>query len=130
MYYSPFWNHCRARCFCWGKWKFCRHKYIIAHTALSWFRKVKSTKVPTFHFELSSQFLKWVTIVITRSVSGIIDIYSPYFFIYGTSVQFIPLTALGHKLHWWAINEKLWAINIYNTLENCVIVIKWVTRGD
>ena len=30
---------------------------------------------------------------------------------------------LAHKLHWRVINEKLWAINIYNALQNRVIVL-------
>lgn len=42
------------------------------------------------------------------------DIYSPYFFIYDPPVQFI---------HWWAIKEKLRAINIYNIIQNRNIVI-------
>ena len=29
---------------------------------------------------------------------------------------------LGYELHWWSINEKLWAMNIYNTLQNRVTV--------
>ena len=29
---------------------------------------------------------------------------------------------LGYELYWWSINEKLWAMNIYNTLQNRVTV--------
>ena len=56
-------------------------------------------------------------------MSGIIDIYSPYFSFMNLQCNLYPWLRLGHKFPWWTINEKSWAINLYNALQNWVITI-------
>ena len=47
-------------------------------------------------------------------LKGIVDIYSPQFFIPDLPVQLCPKRSQRYKLHWTVINEKLRVINIFN----------------
>ena len=47
-------------------------------------------------------------------MKGIVDIYSPRFFIPDLPVQLCPKRSQRYKLHWTVINERLRVINIFN----------------